>query len=390
MHVGTVTFPGARGESRRARLFLPAVPPRACALLIHCFACAKQSVATSQIGHALARQEIAVLQCDLTGQLEGPFHDLDDLRGAASWLHGRGLPPRILMGHSLGGAAALVAARELDDVKAVAIINTPSDPSHLRKLDGEEAELGGTRFSVSGSLLARLEEGKLLEDVRALKKPLMIFHAPLDQEVSINDAGKIYSAAFHPKSFVSLDGADHLVTDRADAIFLASVLTAWSERYTGAPIAEPRPEGPEQEAPDRVRVVETGESKFAQSIRTGKHVLPADEPPSLGGTDTGPTPYELLVAGLGTCTNMTVRMYADRKGWPLERVRVELKHRKRPVEEVPGCQSTTGKVDVIERTLRFEGPLDDAQRQRLLEIADRCPVHRTLTSEIVIQTTLES
>lgn len=388
MLMETVTFPGARGEPRRGRLFLPAQPPRACALLVHCFACAERSVASSQIGHALARQEIAVLQCDLTGLLEGPFHDLEDLLGAVAWLKGRGLPPRILIGHSLGGAAALVAAGEIEEVRAIAVVNTPSDPNHLRSLREGVAELGGTRFSVTGSLLDRLTDGRLLDDVRALKKPLLIFHAPLDQEVSVDDAAAIYNAAFHPKSFVSLDGADHLVTDRPDAIFLASVLAAWSERYIGAPLAAPWPEDFEQEAPDRVRVEEAGEGRLAQRIVSGGHTLRADEPPSLGGTDTGPTPYDLLVAGLGACTNMTLRLYADRKGWPLEKVSVELKHQKVPVEEVPGCQATTGKVDRIERQLRLEGPLDDSQRQRLLEIADRCPVHRSLTSEIVIQTEL--
>lgn len=388
MHIGTVTFSGARGESRRGRLFLPAVPPRACALLIHCFACSKQSIASSQIGHALARQEIAVLQCDLTGLQEGPFHDIDDLIAAASWLKGRGLSPEILIGHSLGGSAALAAAKQMEDVKAVAIVNTPSDPRHLRRFSEGEAELGEVRFPVARSLLDRLGEGRLLEDVRALKKPLLIFHAPLDREVSVDDAASIYNAAFHPKSFVSLDGADHLVTDRADAIFLASILAAWAERYTGAPMAEPWPTDQEQEAPDRVRVEETGEGRFGQRIRAGRHELPADEPASLGGKDTGPTPYDFLVAGLGACTNMTVRLYADRKGWPLEKVRVEIRHRKVPVEEVPGCRTTTGKVDFIEKILHFEGPLDDTQKQRLLEIADRCPVHRSLTSEIVIQSEL--
>lgn len=388
MHIGTVTFSGARGESRRGRLFLPAVPPRACALLIHCFACSKQSIASSQIGHALARQEIAVLQCDLTGLQEGPFHDIDDLIAAASWLKGRGLSPEILIGHSLGGSAALAAAKQMEDVKAVAIVNTPSDPRHLRRFSEGEAELGEVRFPVAHSLLDRLGEGRLLEDVRALKKPLLIFHAPLDREVSVDDAASIYNAAFHPKSFVSLDGADHLVTDRADAIFLASILAAWAERYTGAPMAEPWPTDQEQEAPDRVRVEETGEGRFGQRIRAGRHELPADEPASLGGKDTGPTPYDFLVAGLGACTNMTVRLYADRKGWPLEKVRVEIRHRKVPVEEVPGCRTTTGKVDFIEKILHLEGPLDDTQKQRLLEIADRCPVHRSLTSEIVIQSEL--
>lgn len=389
MRTEIITFPGARGESRQARLLLPPQPARACALFIHCFACAEKSAAPSQIGLALVQQELAVLQCDLTGLQQGPFHELEDLLGAAVWLKARGLPPRILIGHSLGGAAVIAAAAQMEDVRAVATVNAPSDPAHLRTLKEGEAELGGSRFPVQVSLLDRLREGRLLDDLRALRKPLMIFHAPQDREVSIDDAARLYVAAFHPKSFVSLDGADHLLTNRVDAIFLASVLAAWSERYIGAPLSEPWPADFEQEAPDRVRVEESGEGRLRQRIAAGRHELFADEPVSLGGTDTAPTPYDLLVAGLGACTTMTLRLYADRKGWPLEKVAVDMNHRKVPAEELTTGTATTGKVDLIERTVRLQGPLDEAQRQRLLEIADRCPVHRTLTSEVVIETSLE-
>lgn len=397
------TFPGASGRPLDARLDRPEGTPYACAVLAHCFTCSRQTGAAARLSRALTEQGFGVLRFDFTGLGGGDeagnadfASNVEDLVAAADWLRGRGIRPRLLVGHSLGGTAALVAAARIEEVEAVATIGAPADPAHVQGLFADDLaaidEAGTARVSIAegtfrihGRLLRDLEEPRLLDVVRRLRKPLLLFHSPVDRVVPIDEARKIFEAAFHPKSFVSLDRADHLLSDPADVDYVAHVLAAWASRYLGgraAPALEP---GLEQEAPDVVRVEAAGEGRLAQRVRIGRHVLRADEPVRLGGQDTGPTPYELLLAALGACTAMTLRLYADREGWPLEDVRVDLRHRKIHASDCASCETQVGMLDRIERRLDLVGPLDEAQRARLREIADRCPVHRTLTSEIVIE-----
>lgn len=402
-----VEFQGSQGSLLAARLELPHGPPRAYALFAHCFTCSKDIFAAARIAGGLAEEGIAVLRFDFTGlgASEGDFantnfsSNVEDLLRAAAFLEERFEAPAILVGHSLGGAAVLAAAGKLASVKAVATIAAPADPGHVAHLLAErrpeieakgEAEvvLAGRTFRIQKQFLDDIEEQRLTDAIGALKKALLIFHAPRDEIVGIDNAAAIFKAAKHPKSFISLDGADHLLSRREDARYVASVLAAWAARYvSGLEADEERdPEG----AQDGILVHETGHGTFQQEVRAGRHRLFADEPKSFGGTDTGLSPYELLLAGLGACTAMTIRMYADRKKLPLEHVSVLLHHDKIHAEDCADCETREGKIDVIERSITLTGNLDDAQRARLLEISEKCPVHRTLHSEINIRTRLEA
>ena len=397
-----VTFPSPSGAGLAARLDRPAGEPRAFALFAHCFTCSKDVFAASRISQALAERGFAVLRFDFTGlgASEGEFantnfsSNLGDVIAAADHLREQYQAPQLLIGHSLGGAAVLAAAQHVPEAKAVATVGAPFDPAHVSRLFKEareeieakgeaEVTLAGRTFTVRKQFLEDLKEQCSAERIGALRKALLIFHAPLDAIVGIDNAGEIFKAARHPKSFVSLDGADHLLTRRADAVYVAEVLAAWASRYLPAPA--------EADVPERGRevlVAETRQGRFQQVVRVGRHELRADEPTSFGGDDTGPGPYDYLLAGLGACTSMTVRMYAERKGLPLERVAVRLSHDKIHAQDCEDCETKEGKLDEITRIVELSGALDDSQRQRLLEIADKCPVHRTLTSEIKIRTRL--
>jgi putative redox protein len=398
-----ITFPNSDGRQLAARLDLPAQTPRAFALFAHCFTCSKDIFAASRISQGLVERGFAVLRFDFTGlgASEGEFantnfsSNIDDLVAAADFMRERHEAPRVLIGHSFGGAAVLAAASRVPEAVAVATIGAPADPGHVRHLladaqaeieaKGEtEVVLGGRSFRIRQQFLEDIEGHRLTEHVARLRKALIVFHAPRDEIVGIENAGQIFQAAKHPKSFVSLDDADHLLSRREDATYVAEVLTAWASRYLrveAAATAAPPERGD-------VVVAEAGTGRFAQTIRAGRHVLHADEPASFGGDDSGPGPYELLLAGLGACTSMTVRMYAERKGLPLARVEVRLEHDKIHARDCEDCETREGKLDEIRREVTIEGDLDAAQRQRLLEIADKCPVHRTLTSEIKIRTRL--
>jgi putative redox protein len=398
-----VTFSGSRGANLAARLELPDAAPVAAALFAHCFTCSKDSHAASRVARALARRGLAVLRFDFTGLggSGGDFANTDfssnveDLLAAAEFLRARGLAPKLLIGHSLGGAAVLAAAGRVPEAAAVATIAAPSDPAHvvaqlgdsLARIAAEgegQVAIAGRSFRIRQSFIDDVSGQKLEDAVAALRKPLLIFHAPRDQVVGIEHATRIFVAAKHPKSFISLDDADHLLTREADADYVANVLTAWASRYLGA--AAPAELPPLE--PGLVEVAETREGTFTERVRVGRHVLRADEPAASGGTDTGPGPYDYLLAGLGACTAMTLRLYADRKSWPLAKVTVRLRHGRIHAQDCADCETKEGLVDHIERAIMVEGPLDEAQRARLLEIADKCPVHRTLTSEIKIATTV--
>jgi uncharacterized OsmC-like protein/alpha/beta superfamily hydrolase len=399
-----LTFAGAGGEALAARLDLPAGEPRAYALFAHCFTCSKDIFAAKRIAGALAEGGIAVLRFDFTGlgHSGGEFantnfsSNVDDLIAAAEYLRANRAAPKLLIGHSLGGAAVLAAAARVPEAVAVATIGAPSDPGHVAHLfqgaadeiaaEGEaEVELAGRRFRVKKQFLDDIAAQNLEPALGTLRKALLLFHAPRDETVGIDNAGQIFGAAKHPKSFVSLDDADHLLSRKADAVYVAQVLAAWADRYLGME----RESAPPLEAdPGGVAVRERGNGRFAQEIAAGRHRFAADEPADYGGDDSGPTPYDLLLAGLGACTTMTLRMYAERKGWPLDRAEVRLTHEKIHARDCADCETRDGRIDRIDRRLKLEGPLEAAQREKLLEIADKCPVHRTLTGEIKINTEL--
>jgi uncharacterized OsmC-like protein/fermentation-respiration switch protein FrsA (DUF1100 family) len=387
MPTETLRFPGRRASELAARLDTPAGPPRAYALFAHCFTCSKDSKAAAYVAQALAGQGIATLRFDFSS-LEFSSN-LEDLLAAAEWLRAERAAPQILAGHSLGGAAVLAVAARIPESRAVATIGAPFDPAHVAHLvkdpqqAGEDLQvsIAGRQFRVAKNFFDDLAGQNAAQAIAALRKPLLVFHSPRDTVVDVDNAAKIFLAAKHPKSFVSLDRADHLLTQKEDARYAATVLAAWASRYI-EPEAEPAAAVP------GVRVAEAGEGRFAQLVSAGRHRLRADEPAAVGGDDSGPGPYDLLLAGLGACTSMTVRLYAERKKWPLRRVSVDLKHDKVHALDCAECEAREGKIDRIERVLTLEGDLDDAQRARLLEIADKCPVHRTLHSQVQVTTTL--
>lgn len=400
----SVNFTGALGDTLAARIDRPAGPTRGYALFAHCFTCSKDLAAARYIATGLAERGIAVLRFDFTGlgHSEGEFanttfaSNVDDLVAAADFMRREHRAPTVLVGHSLGGAAVLAAAERIKEVRGVSTIGAPSDPTHvihnfkgsleaIERDGAADVELGGRQFQIRRSFVEDLRDHRLTNMVTALRTDLLIFHAPLDEIVGINNATELFVAAKHPKSFVSLDKADHLLTRKADSTYVAAVLAGWAERF----LPETKPEGSRAEGGEVV-VTDADDGKFPQWIAAGpSHRLRADEPISVGGTDSGPGPYDLLLAGLGACTNMTLKMYADRKGWTFDRLETRLRHAKVHAEDCAECETREGKIDRIDRTLVIEGSFDADQRAKLLEIADKCPVHRTLHSEVSIVTSLE-
>jgi putative redox protein len=396
-------FTGEGGHQLAAALDLPESEPTAYALFAHCFTCGKDVLAARRIAVALAAKGIAVLRFDFTGlgSSEGEFanstfsSNVADLVRAADYLRQNRKAPSILIGHSLGGAAVLAAAGHIPDAKAVVTMAAPSDPSHVTGLftdriadiqaHGEvEVSLSGRPFHIKREFLDDIAEHNLMAQVAGLHKALLIMHSPTDNTVGIDNATRIFVAAKHPKSFVSLAGSDHLLSDRRDSAYAADVIAAWAERYLD-PVAPERPADP-GEAPRNVVVRETRNSKFQQTVMAGPHRLVADEPVAAGGEDTGPGPYDLVLAGLGACTSMTMRLYADRKSLPLELITVTLTHSRIHAEDCTECETKAGMLDQIDRVIAMDGALDAEQRARLMDIADKCPVHRTLTSEVRIVT----
>jgi uncharacterized OsmC-like protein/pimeloyl-ACP methyl ester carboxylesterase len=396
-------FASSEGHQLAASLDLPEREPLAYALFAHCFTCGKDVLAAKRIAVALAAKGIAVLRFDFTGlgSSEGDFanstfsSNVADLVRAADHLRETRKAPAILIGHSLGGAAILAASVQIPDARAVVTIAAPSDPAHvtglfadriedIRKHGKAEVSLAGRAFPITRQFLDDIAEHGLMAHVAKLHRALLVLHAPTDDTVGIDNATRIFVAAKHPKSFVSLAGADHLLSDRRDAAYVADVIAAWATRYLD-PVVTEQP-ADLSETPRHVVVRETRNSKFQQTVSIGPHRLLADEPVAAGGEDSGPGPYDFLLAGLGACTSMTMRLYADRKSLPLERVTVTLKHSKIHAQDCAECETETGMLDQIDRMIAMEGTLDADQRKKLMEIADKCPVHRTLTSEIHIVT----
>ncbi|TYB87962.1 bifunctional alpha/beta hydrolase/OsmC family protein [Oceaniovalibus sp. ACAM 378] len=392
MAMEKITFQGHDGQSLAARLDLPDGPHLGTALFAHCFTCSKDIPAARRIAGRLAAMGLAVLRFDFTGlgHSEGEFSNTDftsnvaDLTAAAGYLAARGMAPELLIGHSLGGAAVLKAAGEIDSARAVVTIGAPFDPSHVThnfagaldtiRTDGSaEVSLGGRPFRISREFVEDVEKANLAPAIHGLKRALLVMHAPRDEIVGIDSASQIFTAAQHPKSFVTLDNADHLITRAEDAEYAAEVIAAWSARYLSLRQPAPPPGAPE----GIVRVSEADAEGFLQDISSGPdHHILADEPLAYGGTNRGMSPYGLIAAGLGACTSMTIRMYARRKGWLLDHVRVDVSHNKVHAQDA----DTRGeeKIDEFQREVHLAGDLDTEQLDRLMEIADRCPVHRTL------------
>ncbi|WP_171122154.1 MULTISPECIES: bifunctional alpha/beta hydrolase/OsmC family protein [unclassified Ruegeria] len=397
-----ITFAGHDGNQLAARLDLPDGPVLATALFAHCFTCSKDIPAARRIAARLAGMGIAVLRFDFTGlgHSEGEFanttftSNVEDLIAAAQYLAGRNMAPSLLIGHSLGGAAVLRARAGIPTVKAIATLGAPADPGHvshhfenalpeIQQQGSAEVTLGGRPFRIGKTFVDDISESALTPAIANLKAALLVLHAPLDETVSVDNASTIFLAAKHPKSFVTLDDADHLITRAADAEYAADVIAAWVTRYVPLCPPAPPPGAPE----GVVRVTEADPAGFLQDIQSGpRHHAVADEPASYGGTDQGMSPYGFVSSGLGACTSMTIRMYARRKGWPLTGITVDVCHDKVHAQDA-GLVSD-GKVDLFRRKIRLEGPLDETQRARLLEIADKCPVHRTLEGSAQITTEL--
>ena len=395
-------FPNAQGQKLAALLDRPDGETRAVALFAHCFTCGKSNRAARHIAEGLKLHGIAVLRFDFTGlgASEGEFanttfsSNVDDLVAAADHLRQTLAAPAILIGHSLGGAAVLAAAHRIAEAKAVVTIAAPFDPAHVIGLFGDKvAELGdkgevevtlaGRPFRIRRTLLDDIANQNLTPLVAGLHKALLVFHSPTDDTVGIDNASHIFTTAKHPKSFISLTGADHLLSKTSDAAYVGSVVSSWAGRYLDMAV-DARPTA--DTAAGTVVVRETRRGQFQQEIIAGAHRLLADEPVDAGGLNSGPGPYDLLLAALGACTSMTLRLYADLKKIPLRSTQVRLHHAKIYATDCAECETKEGKIDRIDRVITFEGELTDEQRKRLLEIADKCPVHRTLKSEVDIRT----
>lgn len=394
-----VTFPSQERELAGS-LTLPDQRPICYALFAHCFTCGQNSLAARRITEALAAQNIGVLRFDFTGlgNSEGDFgntnfsSNLEDLHAAVEFLRQHYEAPALLIGHSLGGAAVLAIARDIPEVQAVASLAAPFKASHvlnnfessledINQHGKAEVSLGGRPFTIKQQFITDVEKFNGTQ-LATMRKPLLIMHAPDDRIVSINDAEKIYLQAKHPKSFVSLDNADHLLSDKNDATYVAGVIASWSSRYV-SPIKH------QSKTPllkkGQVSVSEK-DHEFTQQVFSDSHQWLMDEPITFGGKDSGPDPYEHLLASLGGCTSMTLRMYAKRKKWPLTHVEVTLVHARVHAQDCQTCADTDTPIEQITRTIALEGPLSEEQRARLLEIADRCPVHRTLETKVTVKT----
>jgi putative redox protein len=402
--ISRVTFPGSSGDELAARLDLPAGPPKAYALFAHCFTCSKDLRAASRIAATLTDAGFAVLRFDFTGlgSSEGEFANTNfssnvaDLIAAADWLRSEHRAPQLIVGHSLGGAAAVVAGGQVDEVRAVATIGAPSDTTHVSHLfdhaldtieseGAAEVELAGRRFTITRQFLDDLRTGAVIEAARTLRKALLVMHSPVDNTVSVEHAAALYEAARHPKSYVALDGADHLLGDHEDAGFAAGMIGTWAQRF----LDDESGVAPPPDATAQVVLAETTQGMFLNHVVVGHHRFLADEPESFGGFDAGPSPYDFLATALGACTSMTLRMYADRKQLPLDRVLVEVEHDKVHLDDAGRVDdSKPGRLDRFRRTIHLEGELADDQRASLLRIADRCPVHRTLEQTSHITTEL--
>ncbi len=400
MSLQKVIFTNTEGQKLVGRLELPVDRhPHNMALFAHCFTCTKNLAAVKNISKGLTSNGFGVLRFDFTGlgESEGDFADtnfsgnVEDLVAAADFLKENYSAPTLLIGHSLGGAAVLFAGAKIDSVRAIATIGAPSNPVHVKHLlksniDEIEAKgqavvnLSGRDFTIKKQFLDDLESNSLGDTVAKMRKALLIMHSPQDSTVEVKNAEEIYHHARHPKSFVSLDGADHLLSERKDSQYVGKTIASWAERYLELP------EDSRLSTKHQVVASLNGDDGFTTQLKAGKHYLTGDEPTDFGGNDFGPSPYELVSAGLSACTVMTLQMYARRKKWDLANVEVHTSYGKIHAEDCEACEQTSSKIDSFHREIRLSGELDEAQQNRLLEIADKCPVHRTLEASAHIQT----
>lgn len=402
MRTEKVNFKNKNGDDLSGYLELPLnQDPHNFVLFAHCFTCNKNFFAAKNISRTLAQNGYGVLRFDFTGlgESEGDFADsnfsgnIQDLLAAATYLKKEFKAPSLLIGHSLGGAAVLFAAKELESVKAVTTIAAPSTTAHVQHLiennvdeiekNGEaKVNIGGRSFKIKKQFLDDIDKHELKPYLSELRKSLLIMHSPHDKIVSIKNAEELYIAARHPKSFVSLDGAEHLLAAEGDATYAGNVIATWASRY----LTIPNKEIPESNA-DVVAGLEK-EDAFTTRMKAGNHTFLADEPISAGGKDYGPTPYQFLSSGLASCTSMTLQMYAKRKKWPLEDVETHVYYSRKHEKDCEDCENSNSKIDTFKREIKLYGDLDEKQKKRLLEIADRCPVHKSLTSATNIKTKL--
>jgi len=401
-----IRFDTSGGNTLAGVLHTPdAGSTRAHALFAHCFTCTKNIKAAVNIAEALCSEGIAVLRFDFTGlgQSEGDFADthfssnVQDLLDAAAFMKQDYLAPEILVGHSLGGTAILAAADGIDSAVAVATIGSPADAEHVLHLLDDDLEtlesageakvrLAGRPFHIRKDFVDDVRSQNVSNGIRSLRKALLVMHSPVDELVPVEEAARIYTSALHPKSFISLDSADHLLSREADSRYAGHVLAAWASRFIHEPDEDIEPA-----VFHTGHVVAAGkpEDIFRVSVNADGHPMMGDEPEHYGGTDTGPSPYDFLSAALASCTVMTLNMYARRKRLPLESVRVDVQHGKIHAKDCMDCEAESGKIDRFERSIHLDGDLDTAQRERILEIADRCPVHRTLHDEVNIVSKLQ-
>ncbi|MDQ3101226.1 MAG: bifunctional alpha/beta hydrolase/OsmC family protein [Bacteroidota bacterium] len=397
-----ISFTNDDGHELSARIDLPADrSPQHFVLFAHCFTCSKDLNAVRNISRSLTGNGFGVLRFDFTGlgASEGDFSstsfssNVADLQAAIRYMEVVHQAPALIIGHSLGGAAAIVAGAEASSIKAVATIGAPADIGHIQHLFNEDLDeitekgsakvsIGGRSFTIRKEFIDDLEKRDLQHILKEMRKPLLIAHSPQDQVVSIDNAALLYQAAMHPKSFLSLDGTDHLLSERTDSIYAGDMIAAWVKRYL------PEPEVQEVPGSDHRVVAHIANEGYTTQIRAGGFDLTADEPMNVGGNGLGPTPYDLLGASLGACTAMTMKMYAERKGWDLQSAYVRLNHKKTHTEDCVACATGSAKIDRFERVIELNGDLDEAQKKRLLEIADKCPVHRTLHEEVEVVTRL--
>ncbi len=402
MSTEKITFDNSRGEKLSAKLELPIDQrPHNFAIFAHCFTCNKNFKAVRYVTQSLTAEGFGVLSFDFTGlgESEGDFADttfsssVDDLLCAANYLKENHKPPAMVIGHSLGGSAAVLAASLLEEIKAVVTIGAPSSPQHVKNLlqggieeleqtGVAEINIGGRPFHLKKEFLDDLENQNLLDVIKQMRKSYLFLHSPQDSIVSIENAAELYQAAHHPKSFISLEGADHLLSNEKDASYAGYVIGNWSKRYLEIP------EKKELSTQSHIVAYLGNEEKFTTQIKADNHRLIADEPKRFGGNDFGASPYQLIASGLAACTVMTLRLYAERKKWDLREVYCHIRHEKTHLEDCGNCENPKSKIDKFTRELKMIGDLDDKQKQRLSEIADKCPVHRTLESSVRIETKL--
>ena len=402
MGIQNITFDNTSGKKLVGRLELPTTRlPHNFVIFAHCFTCTKNLAAVRNISRSMSDAGYGVLRFDFTGlgESEGDFENtnftgnIDDLVAASNFLATNYKSPTLLIGHSLGGAAVLFAGSKIESVKAIATIGAPSQPAHVQHLLKNKLKeiaqnghamvnIGGSDFRIKKQFITDLQSRSLENIATSLRKAILILHATNDRIVGIQNAELLYKALHHPKSFVSLDGADHLLSRKEDSEYTGRVIAGWASRYIEIPRQK------DLKTTHQVLASIGDEKGYTTRLKAGNHYMTADEPKQVGGNDFGPSPYELVSAGLSTCTAMTMKMYANRKAWELHGVEVHTGHQKIHAQDCESCESETTKIDRFDRNIRIKGNLDEKQIARLMQIADKCPVHKTLRNTVEIKTKL--